>query len=188
MNCDESRDLMLDILYGEELNSRTCFQFFQHIDACAECSGEYGELLQTREMLQSWQVDDSKAVPELATNSFGRFRWIRQIQWWPAITKVAAGFLIVVGLISILQTLGFGERRVMVSQRQMAEMVQDMIQVNQAEDRRLIGNALIRLKEDVDLQRREDMREVYNYLVSLEQKYTDNLEENNQYLKTLLTK
>ncbi len=68
MNCDESRDLMLDILYGEELSSRTCFQFFQHIDACAECSGEYGELLQTREMLQSWQVDDSKAVPELATN------------------------------------------------------------------------------------------------------------------------
>ncbi len=52
----------------------------------------------------------------------------------------------------------------------------------------MIGNALIRLKEDVDLQRREDMREVYNYLVSLEQKYTDNLEENNQYLKTLLTK
>lgn len=190
MNCDESRELMLDVLYGEELNSRTCFQFFQHIDACSECSADYGELLQTREVLQTWHVDDAPgAVEKPETARAGRFRWIREVQWWPALTRVAAGFLIVVGLVSILQNLGYlGGPRVSVSERQLAEMVQDMILVNQAEERQMIGRALIRWKDDVDLERSQDMRELYDYLVTLEERYAENLEENNLYLRTLATK
>ncbi len=191
MNCDESRELMLDILYGEELNSRTCFQFFQHIDACSECSADYGELLQTREVLQSWHVEDSQAtaVPEPVPGRSARLRWIREVQWWPALTKVAAGFLILVGLLSILQNLGYlGGPRVSVSEQQLADMVQDMIVANQAEERIMIGRALIRWKDDADLQRNQDMQEVYDYLVTLEERYANNLEENNQYLRTLATK
>ena len=58
MNCDESRELILDVVYGEELQSRICFDFFKHLDTCPDCAGEYREFLTTREMLQGWELEE----------------------------------------------------------------------------------------------------------------------------------
>ena len=48
--------------------------------------------------------------------------------------------------------------------------------------------ALLRVKEDVELQQRTNVDQIEQYLISLEQRYVDNLEENNQYLRTLLSR
>ncbi len=194
MNCDESRELILDVVYGEEVQSRTCFDFFKHLDGCPDCSSEYREFLTTREMLQGWELDEPSAVEPPVKN--GAKPWMQNqrrrlgsISWWSMLQKVAAGFLILMGIVSIFQHYGYlGGRKILVSEKQLTEMVQDMIVVNQTEERRVIGQALIRFREDVELQRNQDMQDVYNNFVSLEQRYADNLEENNRYLKALLTK
>jgi len=194
MNCDESRELILDAVYGEELQSRVCFDFFKHLDSCPDCSSEYQEFLTTREMLQGWELEEPSAAVAPA-KSFSR-PWMQSrrsrlgsLSWWPMLQKVAAGFLILMGIVSIFQHYGYlGGRKILVSEQQLIEMVNDMIVVKQAEERHMIGKVLIQFREDVDLQRSQDMQEVYNTLVSLEQRYTDNLEENNRYLKVLLTK
>jgi hypothetical protein len=194
MNCDESRELILDVVYGEEVQSRICFDFFKHLDNCSDCSSEYGELLTTREMLQGWELDEPSSV-EPAANSGAR-PWIRSrrgvlgsVSWWSMLQKVAAGFLILMGVFSIFQHYGYlGGRKILVSQQQLTEMVNDMIVVKQAEERRMFGKVLIQFREDIDMQRNQDMQDIYNNLVSLEQRYADNLEENNRVLKALLTK
>ncbi len=194
MNCDESRELILDVVYGEEVPSRTCFDFFKHLDGCPDCSSEYRELLTTREMLQGWELDEPSAAEPPVKN--GAKPWMQSqrrrlgsVSWWSMLQKVAAGFLILMGIVSIFQHYGYlGGRKILVSEKQLTEMVHDMIVVNQAEERHMIGKVLIQFREDVDLQRNQDMQDVYNNLVSLEQRYADNLEENNRYLKALLTK
>ncbi len=194
MNCDESRELILDVVYGEEVPSRTCFDFFKHLDGCPDCSSEYRELLTTREMLQSWELDEPSAAEPPVNN--GAKPWMQSqrrrlgsVSWWSMLQKVAAGFLILMGIVSIFQHYGYlGGRKVLVSEKQLTEMVHDMIVVDQTEERRMIGKALVAFREDVEAQRSQDMQDVYNNLVSLEQRYADNLEENNRYLKVLLTK
>lgn len=192
MNCDESRDAMIGILYGEEPSSRVCFDFFKHLDACPDCSAEYGELLGTREMLQGWEVEEADEPLRRVTKSEGAARtakrWVNA-GWWPVLQKLAAGFLILMGGSSIFQHYGYlGGPKVLVSEQQLTEMVQDLVVANQAEERQVVRQAMVKMKDDLDLERRQDMREVYNYLVSLEQRYANNLEENNRYLKTLASR
>ncbi|RPJ85030.1 MAG: hypothetical protein EHM18_11080 [Acidobacteria bacterium] len=194
MNCDESRELILDVVYGEEVPSRSCFDFFKHLDSCPDCTSEYREFLSTREMLQSWQLEEPSAAESSVKSAArpwmqGRRFLLDSGSWWGMLQKVAAGVLILMGIASIFQHYGYlGGRKVMVSEQQLTEMVHDMIVVSQAQERRVIGQELIRFSEAVDLQRNQDLQDVYNNLVSLEQRYTDNLEENNRYLKALLTK
>ena len=184
MNCEESREVMIAVLYGEEPDPLLCFEFFRHLEGCEECNREYLELIQTREMLQKWEVSPAR-VP---TPSCGERASWKLRRWWPGLQKVAAGFLILVGAISILQYMGLlGGPHVTVSEEQLNVMLHDMIVVYQTQEREVIGRAFVRLKEDVDLERRDDMLRVYEYLVTLEERYTENLEENNRYLRTLLT-
>jgi len=193
MNCDESREVILDVVYGEELQSRTCFDFFKHLDSCPDCGSEYKELLTTREMLQDWELEEPSELAPVRNSASpwaqkrpGRFG---SVSWWLMLQKVAAGFLILMGIVSIFQHYGYlGGRKILVSEKQLTEMVHDMIVVNQAEERHVIGRALVAFREDIEAQRNQDMQENYSNFVSLEQRYTDNLEENNRYLKVLLTK
>lgn len=184
MNCEHCGDVMVDVLYGEEFDARRCFVFFRHLENCQDCSREYLELIETRETLQRWQVSPASSEARVFRNRVNT----QLRRWWPLFQKVAAGFLIVVGAVSILQSIGYlGSRQVMVSEQQL-EAVQDMIVSLQNAERQLIGEALVRLKEDMDLERQDDMKQVSRYLRSLEERYTENLEENNRYLKTLLTR
>ena len=189
MNCEESREVMITVLYEEEPNARRCFEFFRHLEGCEECNREYLELIQTREMLQKWDVSPARVqTPSYREPYRERASW-KLRRWWPGLQRVAAGFLILVGAISILQYMGLlGGPHVTVSEEQLNVMLHDMIVAYQTQEREVIGRALVRLKEDVDLERRDDMLRVYEYLVTLEKRYTENLEENNRYLRTLLTR
>ncbi|MGH9341382.1 MAG: anti-sigma factor family protein [Acidobacteriota bacterium] len=190
MNCTDIREAMIDVLYGEESDSRRCFDFFRHMDSCTACTQEYLELVRTREILAEWEVDEEPEAVSSGQNklSFGLLSRLARRPVLSLVGNVAAAFLIVVGGLSILQSMGFfGGPHVAVSQPELAQMVNDMIVQRQDEERQLIGMALVRLKEETDLQRRQDMREVYNHLVSLQERYLDTAEENKQYLRQLVS-
>lgn len=190
MHCEQSQEKMIDVLYGEEVTPRQGFEFFQHLSQCPGCNQEYLELVETRETLGEWKVGHQKAQENETRQAVLAFRpWPVQVRWWTVLQKIAAGFLIVVGAVSILQYLGYlGGQRLVVSERQLTETVQDMIVAQQTEERQLMLRALLRVKEDVELQQRTNSDQLEQYLISLEQRYVENLEENNHYLRTLLSR
>ncbi|MCH7803366.1 MAG: hypothetical protein IH937_04720 [Acidobacteria bacterium] len=190
MNCEQSQERMIDVLYGEEVNPRQGFEFFQHLSECPDCNREYMELVETREILGEWKVGHQNVKERETRQAVLASRpWLSQVRWWPLLQKIAAGFLIVVGVMSILQYMGYlGGKRLVISERQLTETVQDMIVAQQTQERQLMLRALLRVKEDVELQQRTHVDQLEQYLISLEQRYVDNLEENNHYLRTLLTR
>ncbi len=190
MNCEQSQERMIDVLYGEEVNPRQGFEFFQHLSECPGCNREYMELVETREILGEWKVGHQNAKErEIRQAVLASGPWLGQVRWWPVLQKIAAGFLIAVGVVSILQSMGYlGGKRLVISERQLTETVQDMIVDQQTQERQLMLRALLRVKEDVELQQRTNVDQIEQYLISLEQRYVDNLEENNQYLRTLLSR
>jgi hypothetical protein len=188
MNCDESREKMMDALYGEDPEARWMFAFFKHLKTCEECSQEYLELLETRQMLGQWELLPEEDRADAPTKPRPRWRPGSPVRWWPALQKVAAGFLILVGVLTILQQMGYlGGKRLMVSEQQLTEMVQDMILVNQTRERQLMGQLLVHMKEDLQLERTSELREVQEYLMTLEERYLETLERNEQYWKAALS-
>jgi len=81
-----------------------------------------------------------------------------------------------------------GGKRLVISEQQLTETVQDRIVAQQTEERQLMLRALLRVKEDMELQQRTNVEQLRLYLVTLEQRYVENLEENNHYLRTLLSR
>ena len=107
MNCEQSQERMIDVLYGEEVNPRQGFEFFQHLSECPGCNREYMELVETREILGEWKVGHQNAKEGETRQAVLTSRpWLGQVRWWPLLQKIAAGFLIVVGVVSILQLYG----------------------------------------------------------------------------------
>ncbi len=190
MNCEKSQERMIDVLYGEEVNPRQGFEFFQHLGECPGCNREYMELVETRETLGEWKLGHQNAEEsETRQAVLASGSWLGRVRWWPLLQKVAAGFLIVVGAVSILQYMGYlGGQRLVISERQLTETVQDMIVAQQTQERQLMLRALLTVKEDVELEQRTNVGQLEQYLISLEQRYVDNLEENNHYLRTLLSR
>ena len=190
MDCEQSQAGMIDVLYGEEVNPRLGFEFFRHLSECPECNREYVELVETRELLGEWKVEHQRAnQPENRRAGLASRHLLGRIRWWPVLQKIAAGFLIIVGGVSILQGMGYlGGKRLVISERRLTETVQDMIVAQQTEERQLMLRALLRVKEDVDLQQRTNVQQLEQYLMTLEQRYVENLEENNHYLRTLLSR
>lgn len=187
MNCENSQRCMIDILYGEETDARQCFKFFDHLNRCSECQGEYLELLDTREQLGQWEITGQSDlttpdIPYATTFQHGR-------PWWPFLQKTAAGFLIAIGIFSILQFMGLlGGQRLVVPERQLTQMVHDMIVDQQLNEREMMLRVLLQVKEDVELQQQNGVDQLQRYVISLEQRYVDNLEENNRYLQVLLSR
>jgi hypothetical protein len=190
MNCEQSQAGMIDVLYGEEVNPRLGFEFFQHLSQCSECNREYVEMVETREMLGEWKVEHQRASEaETRPAAIAFRRSLGRIGWVPVLQKIAAGFLIIVGVVTILQYMGYlGGKRLVISEQQLTETVQDRIVAQQTEERQLMLRALLRVKEDMDLQQRTNVEQLEQYLLSLEQRYVENMEENNHYLRTLLSR
>ena len=190
MKCEQSQEGMIDVLYGEEEDPRRGFEFFQHLNECPDCNREFLELLETREKLGEWKVEyQGESHPDTGQAAFATQPLFRRIGWWSLLQKVAAGCLIMVGLVSILQYMGYlGGQRLVVSERQLTETVQDMIVTQQLEERQLMLRALLRVKEDIELRERDNLGQLQQYLVTLEQRYIENIEENNHYLRTLLSR
>ncbi len=187
MKCEEIQERMIDVLYGEEMSPRGGFEFFRHLGECSDCNLEYLELLETREKLGEWKIEHQREKGfEVDDISHG---FLRRIPWWPLLQKVAAGVLIVVGAISILQYMGYlGGKRLVVSQQQFTQTVQDMIVAQQARERELMLTALLEVKEDIEFRERDNFGQMQQYLVTLEQRYIENIEENNHYMRTILSR
>jgi hypothetical protein len=188
MNCDESREKMMDALYGEDPEARWMFAFFKHLKTCEECNQEYLELLETRQMLGQWELFPAEAGTEIPRNARPSRRFSPPVRWWPALLKIAAGFLILFGVLTIFQQMGYlGGKRLVVSEQQLTEMIQDMILVNQARERQLMGQLLVHMKEDLQLERASELQQVQEYLMSLEERYLETLERNEQYWNAALS-
>lgn len=190
MKCDQSQARMIDVLYGEEMSAHLCYEFFQHLEGCAECKREYREMLETRDLLGEWGQESGQSPDlklEWPSRSFRDALW--GVRWWPATQRLAAGILIAFGVIAILQSMGLlGGEKVMVSEPALTEMVHDMILAEQAMERQLTLRALLEVKEDIELDQVRRSQQLQHYLVGLEQRYVENLEESTHYLKTLLSR
>ena len=189
MTCDQSSELMMDVLYGEEVHPRQALDFFTHLKDCPRCEQDYAELVETREVLSDWSVEEAEGPlvhfdPPRAVTGY----W-KSIEWGTLLQKVAAGFLILVGAVSVLQSGGlFPRSEVGLSETELTEMIHDVVLARQVEDWKVIGAALLELKEELEAQDRVQMKSVYEDLYSLERRYIDVMEENNQHIKTMLTR
>ncbi len=190
MNCEVCRQGMMDVLYGEDVDARSNFNFFRHLDQCPSCSQEYLHLLETREVLSQWRVEEE---PVAGDHKPWRNRpslpWSWSVSWWGLVTKVAATLLLILGGLSLLDRLGYWRpSHRMVSQQELVLMVHDMVVSAQEEERKLIGMALLQLREDVEIQQRYDRQQFSEYLTTLERRYVENLEQSNRYLEVLLSR
>jgi hypothetical protein len=179
---------MMDVLYGEEVAPRLCFEFFQHLSECAQCRQEYEELLGTRELLAEWKPEEHYTplvrVPQKTAFKLKRLRYL---QWWPLLQKVAATVLILVGAMALLQSIGLGPRKTRtVSDTQFTEILHDVMLARQVEDWKVIGEALLTMKEQLEAQDRLQIQAVYEDLHVLQQRYVQALEENNRQVRTLI--
>jgi hypothetical protein len=67
-------------------------------------------------------------------------------------------------------------------------MVNDMIVLRQAEERKIIGQAMVNFADEVALKQQDDLISVDGRITTLERRYLDNIEQTNHYLKTLLSR
>jgi hypothetical protein len=161
---------MLDVLYAEEVTPRSSFEFFRHLRECVRCEKEYLDLVETRELLGQWdppEVADGQAIVDVA--------WKRRVPWWPAVRKVAAGFLILLGMIALLQQVGIVPQQ-NVSKAQLAAVVNEAIRSRHQQDQQAFAEALLEVKEELQAHTQLAIQSVYEDLASLEQRYVQALE------------
>jgi len=190
MTCEMAREELLDVVYGEETPVQVTFGLFKHMEGCGDCSAEYKELLETRKMLGTWQpeVAEGELRPIKNTGKLVPFRLSVRTAG-RLIQQAAAVLLILVGGWTLLQSSGVvGSKTVTVSEEQLLQMVNDMVVARQAEERRLIGQALVNLADEVSLRQRSEMQGVSDQLRALEYRYVENMEETNRHLEVLLTR
>lgn len=112
MNCQEIEQRMMDVLYGEALDSRQCFSFFRHLEECAECRREYDELMETRRRLAEWQVEDlpdgalRPSIEGWKGSSPAARGGTASVSIWTWVQRSAAALLMVLGLWTLLAQTG----------------------------------------------------------------------------------
>lgn len=179
MNCDQTGEWMVNLLYGEEVPPEASIAFFRHLKSCRVCEEEYLGLLETRKALAEWDLPDWDESGTQAPAFAGRRgkRWIRGFGWWPTLQKIAAGILIVFGAFSLLRETGAlpgGERE--LSEDQLRVLVHDLVVAREDENLRLIGDALLDIKEELEARDQLTIRAVYEDLYSMERRYLRALE------------
>jgi hypothetical protein len=174
---------MVEVLYGEEVRPRVSYDFFAHMRECRTCDREFVELLETREQLSSWRVADDPPSP---VAEFGDWRSGITRAWWPVLQKIAAAVLLAAGVLFLVQQTGLVNRS--NSDEQVRQMVQDLVAARQEETLKVIGEALLDIKEEMVLRNRVNMDSVYGDMYTLEQRYLQVLEENNRQLGRLLNR
>ena len=89
----------------------------------------------------------------------------------------------------MLQNVGLlGGRRVTVSEKQLMEMVNDVVVARMADEERVIGQALVNFADEMTLRQRTQAGEISQQLISLEERYIEAFEENNRNLRTLMSR
>jgi hypothetical protein len=186
MTCEQCRERMIDVMYGEEVPPRLSYEFFAHLNVCGSCDREYRELLETREALAEWKLPANLGGESDSEASAGPWSSGRWRKWLPDIGRIAAGIMVLFGAISLLQSVGLVPgRNQPVSEKRVEQMVQDLVVARQQETLKVIGQALLDIKEDMEDRNKVNLQTVYGDLYSLEEKYLTVLEENNQQLRRL---
>ena len=186
MSCTTMHERMMDVLYGEELSPERCLEFFRHLESCPDCKAEYLELVETRSLLAQWDL--GQAVPEAGAVTGGKVRrLLRRIDRspaWRTVYKAAACILILLGMTVIARDLGWAERATLeVSRQELETMINDVTIARQEEERRLIGQYVIQVRDDLE----RDMGQIHQYLqvVDLQQK---DAQEDYRAVRALLTR
>lgn len=176
MNCATMHERMMDVLYGEELDPERCLKFFRHLESCPDCKAEYLELVETRSLLGQWEL--GQAVPEVRADTGGKvlsfLRKAGESPAWNVVYKVAASVLILLGMTVIARDLGWAERATLeVSRQELETTINDVVVARQEEERRLIGQFVIEMRDDME----RDMGEIHQYLQLLDLQQRDAQEE-----------
>ena len=181
MKCPQIQQEMMDILYGERLDSRLCFEFFRHLQGCQDCSREYMELVETRGMLSEWKVEEHFDMEPLGRAAVVAASVPGSEQpapkpWWrsslpklrPLLQKAAAIVLMVVGALTLLQQAGFsigGEQVVRFTEPELQRYIGLVVEGNLEAERNRIDKQLQVLWEDL---RMEQYRQVSKNLEGVE--------------------
>ena len=105
MTCQLSKERMIDVLYDEGESPIQSAEFFRHLDGCPSCRSDFLGLMQARQWLGAWDIEEEEAAAP--TN----LRRASGFNWWSGVQKLAASVLIVVGAVSILRGTGlWGDR------------------------------------------------------------------------------
>ena len=175
MKCNESLGIMLDILYGEEVEPTSAYRFFCHLKECCECDAEFKELVETREILGSWDGVDETPGPETFREGFFQ---TRRFNWWGLVQKAAATLLIIIGGAAAAQEVGLiPERTASLPEAELARMINDIVVERQAEGWMVIGEALVTLKEDLDAKDRRQTEVFYRDLDEIEERFLAVMEQ-----------
>lgn len=175
MKCDESIDIMLDIIYGEEVDPSKAYEFFNHLKSCSRCDQEFRELTETRGMIREWSSDE--IVPDSGGIS-GEFHSRPRVNWWGAVQKIAATVLIFIGGLAAGQAVGLVPKgQVDLPEAQLTRLINDIVVERQSEGWMVIGQALISMKEDMDLREREQTDVFYEDLTDMEERFLRVMEE-----------
>ena len=186
MSCRTMHERMMDVLYGEELNPERCLEFFRHLEGCADCRAEYLELVETRSLLGQWDL--GQAVPEAPAGSgariLGFLRRIDRSPAWRVVYRAAAAILILLGMTVIARDLGWAEKATLqVTRQELETMINDVTVARQEEERRLIGQYLIRVRDDME----RDMGQIHQYLQVLDLQQRD-AQEDYRAVRALVTR
>ena len=179
MTCELSKERMIEVLYDEVESPRGTGEFFRHLDDCPACRRDFLDLIQARKWLGSWEVEEEpEAVLSRPPGASG-------FNWWSAVQKLAASVLIVVGALSVLRGSGLWGDRVSVSEKQLMELVTDIVVLRQAEHERVIGQALQSLAESASLEQAVYHQDLGTRLNELEQNIVAVSEERDRLFQML---
>jgi hypothetical protein len=175
MKCYESIDIMLDVVYGEEVDPGKAYEFFGHLKECQSCDLEFREMAETRASLGSWIGKDiTQELPQVSRIHLPASRF----NWWGTVQKIAASLLIAAGAVAAGQAVGIiPQKQVQVPEAQLTRMINDIVVERQSEGWMVIGKALVSLKEDVDARDRQQAEVFYEDLNEIEERFIKVLEQ-----------
>lgn len=205
MNCQSARDLLVSVLYDDGASTEEKKTFYHHLKACENCRGEYFEMMGTRASLQQWPdldaLDDRRGVSDEVAS---------RPSWWRALPTVWAArpalahlaWLLVLGVLAVFVALNTevrlgGEGLIVrtglrsatdLDDTRVADLVSYMVAESERRQSRAYAQALIKLQENVQVQRQYDFLEIGKTQTELEKRYLDGLEENNRMLKQIAQK
>ncbi len=179
MTCELSKERMIDVLYDEGASPVHSAEFFRHLEGCRSCRNDFLGLIQARQWLGTWDIEEEEAAAPPSLRSASGFNW------WSGVQKLAASVLIVVGAVSILRGTGLWGDRISVSERQLMELVTDIVVSNQTEHELLIGHALRSVADSVSLEQAVYQQDLGLRLRDLEEGILQASEERDRLLQML---
>ncbi len=209
MQCDEARQHMAEMIYGEDSDSFS-MEFKAHFSQCRECVTEYLELLETKKCLAAWKDEEVSSrwvfVAEPGRKAF--FRWPEWTAMWhrPAFSFAAGLLLLIVGLAVLRLQVSWGNGTVALQsawltqkspalsespsssvlsprQEDMANVLEKVIAGSEERQNQQTLLLLQKAMETMDYQRQMDFVRLRSEIETLQRAYYQAIEKNNTLLE-----